>query len=136
MQRAVVLAARALGRTSPNPVVGAVVLSPGGEVVGEGWHERAGGPHAEVHALRAAGERARGATMVVTLEPCTNTGRTGPCTQALLAAGVARVVVAVRDPNPVAAGGVEALRAGGLEVVVGVGAAEAARVNEAWLTAV
>ena len=136
MQRAARLAARGLGRTSPNPVVGAVALSPDGEVVGEGWHERAGGPHAEVHALRAAGERARGATMVVTLEPCTNTGRTGPCTQALLAAGVARVVVAVRDPNPVAAGGVEALRAAGVEVVVGVGAAEAARGNEAWLTAV
>ncbi len=136
MHRAVALAARGLGRTSPNPVVGAVVLSPGGEVVGQGWHERAGAPHAEVRALRAAGERARGATVVVTLEPCTHTGRTGPCTQALLAAGVARVVLAVRDPNPVAAGGVEQLRAAGVDVVVGLGAAEAARGNEAWLTAV
>jgi diaminohydroxyphosphoribosylaminopyrimidine deaminase/5-amino-6-(5-phosphoribosylamino)uracil reductase len=136
MHRAVELAARALGRTSPNPVVGAVVLGPGGAVVGEGWHERPGGPHAEVRALRAAGERARGATVVVTLEPCTHTGRTPPCTRALLAAGVTRVVVAVRDPHPLAAGGVEVLRAGGVEVVVGLGAAEAARGNEAWLTAV
>jgi diaminohydroxyphosphoribosylaminopyrimidine deaminase/5-amino-6-(5-phosphoribosylamino)uracil reductase len=136
MLRAVALAARGLGCTSPNPVVGAVVLSPAGEVVGQGWHERAGGPHAEVRALRAAGERARGATVVVTLEPCTHTGRTGPCTQALLAAGIARVVLAVRDPDPVAAGGVEQLRAAGVDVVVGLGAAEAARGNESWLTAV
>jgi len=135
MHRAVVLAARALGRTSPNPVVGAVVLSSAGEVVGEGWHERPGGPHAEVVALAAAGERARGATVVVTLEPCTNTGRTGPCTQALLAAGVARVVVAVLDPNPLAAGGADVLRAAGVDVEVGLGAAQATRGNEAWLTA-
>ena len=136
MRRAVRLAAHGLGRTSPNPVVGAVVLSPGGEVVGEGWHERVGGPHAEGHALQAAGEGSRGATVVVTLEPCTHTGRTGPCTQALLAAGVTRVVVAVRDPNAVAAGGVEQLRAAGVDVVVGLGAAAAERGNEAWLTAV
>jgi diaminohydroxyphosphoribosylaminopyrimidine deaminase/5-amino-6-(5-phosphoribosylamino)uracil reductase len=134
MQRAVALASRGRGRTSPNPVVGCVVLDAAGAVAGEGFHERAGWPHAEVRALTQAGPRARGGTAVVTLEPCRHTGRTGPCTAALVAAGVRRVVVGVRDPYPPAAGGVDVLRSSGIEVEVGVGAPEAARVNEAWLT--
>ncbi|MGQ0630545.1 MAG: bifunctional diaminohydroxyphosphoribosylaminopyrimidine deaminase/5-amino-6-(5-phosphoribosylamino)uracil reductase RibD [Sporichthyaceae bacterium] len=136
MRRALALAGRGLGTTTPNPVVGAVVLDIVGTVVGEGFHARAGGPHAEVLALSAAGDRARSGTCVVTLEPCNHTGRTPPCVQAILDAGLARVVVAVRDPNAVAAGGIEALRAAGLSVEIGVLAAEAERVNEAWLTTV
>ena len=136
MLRAVALAARGQGTTSPNPPVGCVLLSPSGEVVGEGFHEYAGGPHAEVAALAAAGADAHGATCVVTLEPCNHTGRTGPCTRALIDAGVRRVVIAVDDPNPVAAGGAETLRAAGVEVVTGVRRAEAEAVNVAWLTAV
>ncbi|MFF8816171.1 bifunctional diaminohydroxyphosphoribosylaminopyrimidine deaminase/5-amino-6-(5-phosphoribosylamino)uracil reductase RibD [Streptomyces pactum] len=136
MRRAIGLATRGLGHTSPNPVVGCVVLDARGEPAGEGWHERAGGPHAEVNALRAAGERARGGTAVVTLEPCDHTGRTGPCSQALIAAGVARVVYAVADPTPAATGGAGTLLAAGLDVEGGVLAAEAAAGNEAWLTAV
>ncbi len=136
MARAVDLAARGLGRTSPNPVVGCVVLDEHGALVGEGFHEQAGGPHAEVNALRAAGERARGGTAVVTLEPCRHTGRTGPCTQALLAAGVARVVIGVSDPTAAAGGGAEELRAAGVEVVTGVGIEAATHVNRAWLHAV
>jgi diaminohydroxyphosphoribosylaminopyrimidine deaminase/5-amino-6-(5-phosphoribosylamino)uracil reductase len=135
MRWAVTLAARGLGRTSPNPVVGCVVLDASGAVVGEGWHARAGGPHAEVEALHAAGERARGGTAVVTLEPCNHTGRTGPCTQALIAAGIARVVVAVPEPNPVAAGGSAALRAAGVEVELGVLTDIASAGNIAWLRA-
>jgi diaminohydroxyphosphoribosylaminopyrimidine deaminase/5-amino-6-(5-phosphoribosylamino)uracil reductase len=135
MRRAVALAARGLGGTSPNPVVGCVVLDADGRVAGEGFHERAGGPHAEVTALAAAGAAARGGTAVVTLEPCAHTGRTAPCTDALRAAGIARVVVAVRDPHPSAGGGAETLRAAGIAVEVGVLADEAARGNEAWLTA-
>jgi diaminohydroxyphosphoribosylaminopyrimidine deaminase/5-amino-6-(5-phosphoribosylamino)uracil reductase len=136
MRRALALAGRGIGTTSPNPVVGAVILDIVGTVVGEGFHVRAGGPHAEVLALAAAGTRAQNGTCVVTLEPCNHTGRTPPCVQALLDAGIARVVVAVRDPYALAAGGVEALRAAGLEVEVGVLAAEAERVNEAWLSSV
>jgi diaminohydroxyphosphoribosylaminopyrimidine deaminase/5-amino-6-(5-phosphoribosylamino)uracil reductase len=117
MRRACALAARGAGSALPNPVVGCVLLAPDGTVVGEGFHERAGGPHAEVVALRAAGERAAGATAVVSLEPCNHTGRTGPCSEALLAAGVARVGVAVRDPWVPAAGGIERLRAAGVPVV-------------------
>nr|WP_298802584.1 bifunctional diaminohydroxyphosphoribosylaminopyrimidine deaminase/5-amino-6-(5-phosphoribosylamino)uracil reductase RibD [uncultured Pseudokineococcus sp.] len=137
LARAVALAARGLGGTSPNPVVGCVVLDAAGDVVGEGWHARAGGPHAEVGALRAAGARARGGTAVVTLEPCDHTGRTGPCSQALLAAGVARVVLAVPDPDSRAAGGARTLAAAGVDVVRAESEhAEAARrVNEAWLHA-
>lgn len=135
MSRAVDLAARALGRTSPNPVVGCVVLDRDGAVVGEGFHESAGGPHAEVAALRAAGERARAGTAVVSLEPCRHTGRTGPCTQALLDAGIARVVVAVPDPTATAGGGAQVLRDAGVEVLVGVGAEDAEHVNRAWLHA-
>ncbi|MEO3745819.1 bifunctional diaminohydroxyphosphoribosylaminopyrimidine deaminase/5-amino-6-(5-phosphoribosylamino)uracil reductase RibD [Plantactinospora sp. B5E13] len=136
MRRAIVLAARGLGTTSPNPLVGCVLLDSGGEIVGEGFHAYAGGPHAEIVALAQAGERARGGTAVVTLEPCNHTGRTGPCTEALIRAGVRRVVVGVTDPNPVAAGGAETLRAAGVEVELGVRAAEAEAGNLAWLTAV
>lgn len=135
MRRAIELAARGLGSTSPNPVVGAVILDAAGQVVGEGWHQQAGGPHAEVHALRAAGEAARGGTAVVTLEPCNHTGRTGPCAQALIAAGVSRVVYAVGDPTPAATGGGVTLTAAGVDVESGLLAAEAARGNEVWLTA-
>ena len=136
MRRAIALAARGLGTTSPNPVVGCVLLDAAGEVVGEGFHAYAGGPHAEIIALAQAGERARGGTAVITLEPCNHTGRTGPCTEALIRAGIARVVIAVPDPNPVAAGGARALREAGVEVEIGVLAAEAEAVNIAWLTAV
>jgi diaminohydroxyphosphoribosylaminopyrimidine deaminase/5-amino-6-(5-phosphoribosylamino)uracil reductase len=136
MRRAVQLAERGRTTTLPNPVVGCVLLSPHGEVVAEGWHERVGGPHAEQAALRAAGDAARGATAVVTLEPCAHTGRTGPCADALVAAGVSRVVVGVLDPSDVAGGGVERLRAAGVDVEVGVETAGAEAVNAAWLTAV
>lgn len=136
MRRAVELATSALGLTSPNPVVGCVILDPAGVPSGEGRHEGAGRPHAEVIALRAAGERARGGTAVVTLEPCAHTGLTGPCTRALIDAGVARIVYAVGDPNPPAAGGAEELTAAGMSVEAGVGAAEAERANEQWLTAI
>lgn len=117
LHRAAQLAGRGAATALPNPVVGCVLLAPGGWPVGEGYHERPGGPHAEVAALRAAGPFARGATAVVTLEPCNHSGRTGPCSEALLAAGVARVLVAVRDPWPPAAGGIARLRGAGVEVV-------------------
>ncbi|WP_189130340.1 bifunctional diaminohydroxyphosphoribosylaminopyrimidine deaminase/5-amino-6-(5-phosphoribosylamino)uracil reductase RibD [Wenjunlia tyrosinilytica] len=136
MRRAILLAARGLGSTSPNPIVGCVVLDPAGEVVGEGWHERAGGPHAEVNALRQAGERARGGTAVVTLEPCNHTGRTGPCALALIDAGITRVVHAVADPHPLANGGAATLAAAGIDVEGGLLADEAAASNEAWLISV
>ncbi len=135
MQRAVQIAAYGLGTTSPNPVVGCVILDARGRVAGEGWHEIAGGPHAEVAALGAAGDAARGGTAVVSLEPCAHVGRTGACTQALIDAGVARVVYAVADPNPKAAGGADVLRRAGVEVTGGLHAAAAARGNEAWLHA-
>lgn len=135
MARAVALAARGLGHTSPNPVVGCVVLDAAGRVVGEGFHARAGGPHAEVVALTDAGERARGGTAVVTLEPCRHTGRTGPCTRALVDAGIARVVIAVPDPTATAGGGAALLRHEGIEVVEGVGREAAAHGNRAWLHA-
>ncbi|UTT65396.1 bifunctional diaminohydroxyphosphoribosylaminopyrimidine deaminase/5-amino-6-(5-phosphoribosylamino)uracil reductase RibD [Janibacter sp. CX7] len=136
MARAVELAARGLGRTAPNPVVGCVVLDSAGIVVGEGWHDRAGGPHAEVVALADAGEAARGGTAVVTLEPCRHTGRTGPCTTALLEAGITRVVVAVPDPTETAGGGADLLRRKGVDVVEGVGREAAEHGNRAWLHAV
>jgi diaminohydroxyphosphoribosylaminopyrimidine deaminase/5-amino-6-(5-phosphoribosylamino)uracil reductase len=135
MRRAIALAARALGATSPNPPVGCVLLDAAGTLVGEGFTAPAGGPHAEAVALRAAGARARGGTAVVTLEPCRHHGRTPPCTDALLAAGVARVVYAVTDPHPLGGGGGGVLRAAGVSVEDGVLEAEAALGNEAWLTA-
>ncbi|MFD3556056.1 bifunctional diaminohydroxyphosphoribosylaminopyrimidine deaminase/5-amino-6-(5-phosphoribosylamino)uracil reductase RibD [Streptomyces goshikiensis] len=136
MRRAIELAARGLGSTSPNPVVGCVITDASGVVVGEGWHQRAGGPHAEVHALRAAGTAARGGTAYVTLEPCNHTGRTGPCAQALIEAGVTRVVYAVSDPNPQASGGGATLRAAGIATGSGLLEQEAEEGNAAWLTSV
>ena len=136
MRRAIELAERGRGLTSPNPMVGAVIVAPGGEVVGEGFHARAGAAHAEVEALQVAGGRARGATVYVTLEPCAHHGRTPPCAHALVAAGVARVVAAVGDPNPLVSGkGFAELRQAGIEVVTGVGVAEAERQNRVFLTA-
>jgi diaminohydroxyphosphoribosylaminopyrimidine deaminase / 5-amino-6-(5-phosphoribosylamino)uracil reductase len=135
VRRAVELSRAVLGTTSPNPPVGAVVLDAAGAVVGEGATRPPGGPHAEVVALQQAGGRARGGTAVVTLEPCRHTGRTGPCTAALLAAGVARVVVACPDPTAEAGGGAQVLRNGGVDVVTGVLATEVAQGPlEAWLT--
>jgi len=134
MRRALQLAALGQGRTSPNPMVGALVLGADGSLVGEGYHARAGEPHAEVGALAQAGDRARGGTLVVTLEPCCHHGRTPPCTEAVIAAGIARVVVAMEDPNPlVAGGGLERMRAAGLEVICGVAGAEALALNAAFV---
>src|SRR5450631_1962770 len=125
MTRAFELAALGLYTTDPNPRVGCVLVRDG-RVIGEGWHARAGEPHAEVLALRAAGPQARGATVYVTLEPCSHTGRTPPCADALVAAGVARVVCSGVDPNPrVAGSGIDRLRAAGVAVSIGVLAAEA-----------
>lgn len=132
MRRALELAERGRRTVSPNPLVGCVVVRDGA-VVGEGWHAAAGGPHAEVVALRAAGEAARGSAVYVTLEPCAHAGRTGPCTEALLAAGVRRIVAALEDPHPTARGGAAALRAAGVEVVVGPLAEEAAWANRVFL---
>lgn len=135
MQRALFHAARGQGRTTPNPMVGAVVVSAGGIVVGHGWHERAGEAHAEVNALDEAGEAARGGTLYVTLEPCCHTGRTGPCTKRVIGAGIARVVASMRDPDPRVSGrGFAELRAGGVEVVEGPGADQAQLLNAAYLT--
>jgi diaminohydroxyphosphoribosylaminopyrimidine deaminase/5-amino-6-(5-phosphoribosylamino)uracil reductase len=123
----------------PNPRVGAVILAPDGSTLGEGWHRGAGTPHAEVAALAdaaARGHDVHGATAVVTLEPCDHTGRTGPCSRALLAAGVARVVVSVQDPNPVAAGGAARLREGGVDVLTGVLEDEGRTLLHPWLHAV
>jgi diaminohydroxyphosphoribosylaminopyrimidine deaminase/5-amino-6-(5-phosphoribosylamino)uracil reductase len=119
MRRAIALASSGWGRVAPNPLVGCVIVRDG-EVVGEGWHAEYGGPHAEVQALRAAGERARGATAYVSLEPCSHWGKTPPCTGALIDAGVRRVVFGGFDPNPKARGGAEVLRAAGIEVLGGV----------------
>ncbi len=133
MQRCLELARRALGRTSPNPLVGAVVVKDG-KIVGEGFHPRAGEPHAEVFALRAAGELARGATVYVNLEPCNHYGRTPPCSEGLIQAGVAKVVVGMVDPNPlVAGGGIARLRAAGIEVLVGVETVACQQLNEAFV---
>jgi len=118
MRRALELARQGWGQTAPNPLVGAVVVRDG-VVVGEGHHTRFGAPHAEIEALRAAGERAAGATIYVTLEPCAHTGKTPPCVDALVAARVKRAVIAVRDPNPAAGGGAEHLRDAGIEITIG-----------------
>ncbi|MCD9027422.1 bifunctional diaminohydroxyphosphoribosylaminopyrimidine deaminase/5-amino-6-(5-phosphoribosylamino)uracil reductase RibD [Luteimonas sp. BDR2-5] len=134
MARALRLAERGAWTTRPNPMVGCVIVQ-AGEVVGEGWHQRKGGPHAEVFALQAAGERARGATAYVTLEPCAHTGSTGPCADALVAAGVARVVAAMRDPFPQVDGaGFDRLRAAGIEVASGLLEAEARTLNQGYLS--
>jgi diaminohydroxyphosphoribosylaminopyrimidine deaminase/5-amino-6-(5-phosphoribosylamino)uracil reductase len=135
-ERALELAERGRGSSRPNPVVGAVVVA-GDDIVGEGWHGRAGGPHAEVVALDAAGERARGATLYVTLEPCAHHGRTPPCVDAVLGAGISRVVVAASDPNPKTNGqGFARLREAGVDVELldGELARAARRQNEAWRT--
>ena len=135
MQRAIALSENALGRTAPNPIVGAVIIGADGSVIAEGFHDRAiSNDHAEVVALKSAGDRAKGAIMYVTLEPCNHTGTTGPCTQAIIDAGIATVVYAVSDPNTVAAGGAATLTAAGIEVMAGVGEDEAAHSNRAWLT--
>ena len=132
MRRALGLARSPDAALGPNPRVGCVLLDPDGTVVAEGYHRGAGWPHAEVEALAQAGDRARGSTAVVTLEPCAHTGRTGPCTQALLDAGVVRVVLAQPDDTPVASGGADVLRAAGVEVEDGVLADQAAEVNREW----
>jgi diaminohydroxyphosphoribosylaminopyrimidine deaminase/5-amino-6-(5-phosphoribosylamino)uracil reductase len=137
MRRALELARRGIAVSSPNPAVGCVILDRAGQVVGEGWHEYDLVDHAEVVALKVAtqhaGERVRGGTAYITLEPCNHTGRTPPCTEALIAAGLARVVAATIDPNPAVSGhGMEALRAAGVEAVVGVCEAEARRLNEGF----
>lgn len=133
MQRCLTLARRALGQTAPNPLVGSVIVR-NGQIVGEGFHPGAGQPHAEVFALKAAGELARGATLYVNLEPCNHYGRTPPCSEAVVAAGVARVVVGMVDPNPlVAGGGIERLRKAGIEVVVGIEEEACRQLNEAFV---
>ena len=133
MREALRIAEYARGRTSPNPLVGAVIVRDG-TIVASGWHRAAGEPHAEIHALRMAGELARGATLYVTLEPCAHHGRTGPCAEAVIAAGLARVVVALSDPNPLVAGrGIHLLTAAGIEVTTGICEDEARRQNEIFL---
>ena len=134
MRRALDLAERGWGHTAPNPMVGAVVVRDG-VVVGEGWHARYGTAHAEVEALRSAGERARGATLYVTLEPCNHHGQTPPCTDAILGAGIRRVVAAVADPNPVARGGADRLCSAGVETVLGVEEVAARELNAAFFHA-
>jgi diaminohydroxyphosphoribosylaminopyrimidine deaminase/5-amino-6-(5-phosphoribosylamino)uracil reductase len=136
MRRALALAARGRGQTSPNPMVGATVVDRDGVIIGDGWHQRAGTPHAEVHALQAAGDRARGAALICTLEPCCHHGRTGPCTDAIIAAGISEVVVAVADPNPQVAGqGIARLESHGVAVSYGVCEREAAELNRGFFTA-
>jgi len=135
LERALELAERGRGTTQPNPVVGAVLVRDG-EVVGEGWHERKGEAHAEVNALVAAGDRARGSTLYVTLEPCASWGSTPPCAQAVIDAGITKVVVGTRDPNLQAAGGLEQLQEAGVETELADGELgfRARQQNEAWLT--
>lgn len=133
MQQCLRLARRAMGCTAPNPMVGAVVVKDG-QLLGEGWHPGAGQPHAEVFALRAAGAKAQGATVYVSLEPCNHHGRTPPCTEALMAAGVSRVVVGMVDPDPRVSGtGIQRLRDVGIEVVVGIEQAACEQLNEAFV---
>ena len=133
MKQALAIAQYASGRTSPNPMVGAVIVSDG-RVVGQGWHRKAGTPHAEINALQQAGALAQGATMYVTLEPCSHYGRTGPCADAVIDAGIKKVVVAMNDPNPLVAGrGIQKLRDASIQVVEGVLAADAAALNEIFI---
>lgn len=135
MARCLELAAKARGRTAPNPMVGALVID-GDTVIAEGWHHAAGQPHAEIEALKVAGDRARGCTMVVNLEPCCHHGRTPPCTEAILKAGIARVIVGTEDPDPRVQGrGIERLRAAGIDVQVGVLESECRRLNLPYLIA-
>src|ERR687897_620725 len=135
MRRALEHARRGLGRTTPNPVVGACVVTSDGVVVGDGAHERAGEPHAEVFALEEAGVRARGASLYCTLEPCSHTGRTGPCTERISVAGIARVVAATGDPDPRVSGrGFDFLRNRGIEISIGAGRERALRLNRAYFT--
>ena len=135
MQRAIALSEKGLGKCSPNPIVGALIIDASGKIVGEGFHDRmTSKDHAEVVAIRSAGDLAKGATIVVTLEPCNHTGSTGPCTQAIIDAGISTAVFAVKDPNAVAAGGADALRAAGIKVIDGVLTEEVSYVNRAWLT--
>lgn len=133
MQRCIALAQRALGRTAPNPLVGSVIVRDGA-IVGEGFHPQAGQPHAEVFALREAGDRAQNATLYVNLEPCNHHGRTPPCSEAVIAAGIRKVVVGMVDPDPrVSGGGIDRLRQAGLEVVVGVEEAACLKLNEGFI---
>jgi len=135
MQRAIALAENGLGKTAPNPIVGAVIINSAGLIVGEGFHDRMKSPdHAEVVAIKAAGAKAKNATLVVSLEPCNHFGSTGPCVAAIIDAGITSVVYAVSDPNAKAAGGAETLRAAGIKVVSGLLEKEAAYSNRAWLT--
>ena len=135
MRKAIALAERGRGTTSPNPLVGALIVDRSGVIVGRGAHRVAGGPHAEVIALEEAGPRAKGATLYCTLEPCSHTGRTGPCAPAVTAAGIARAVIAIEDPNPRVDGrGLAHLRACGVEVTIGVERARAAAQNAVFLT--
>jgi diaminohydroxyphosphoribosylaminopyrimidine deaminase / 5-amino-6-(5-phosphoribosylamino)uracil reductase len=134
MQRAIALAEKGLGKTAPNPIVGAVIIDAAGNIVAEGFHDRGNSAdHAEVVAIKLAGEKAKGSTIVVTLEPCNHTGSTGPCAQAIIDAGITTVVYAVSDPNQAAAGGADALRKAGVTVVAGVLEEVAAYSNRAWL---
>ena len=136
MRRALEHARRGIGRTTPNPIVGACVVSDEGVVLGQGAHERAGEPHAEIHALEEAGDAARNATLYCTLEPCVHTGRTGPCTERIIRAGIKRVVAAMEDPFPLVSGqGFAALRAHGIDVDVGLEREAAVRLNQPFLTA-
>ena len=135
MQRAITLSEKGLGKCAPNPIVGAVIIDKDGKVIGEGFHDRMSSKdHAEVVAINNAGARTKGATMVVTLEPCNHLGQTGPCTQAIIDAGITSVVYAVSDPNPQASGGQAKLKAAGINVVSNVLSKEAAYANRAWLT--
>jgi len=134
MQRAIALSEKGLGKTAPNPIVGAVIIDATGKIIAEGFHDRMHSEsHAEVIAIKAAGNQAQGATIVVTLEPCNHIGKTGPCTQAIIDSGISTVVFAVSDPNSVASGGAAKLRAAGITVVEGVLKEEAALSNRAWL---
>ena len=134
MQRAIALSEKGLGKTAPNPIVGAVIIDAAGKIIAEGFHDRMHSEnHAEVIAIKAAGNQAQGATIVVTLEPCNHIGKTGPCTQAIIDSGISTVVFAVGDPNSIACGGAAKLRAAGITVIEGVLKEEAALSNRAWL---
>jgi len=135
MQRAITLSEKGLGKCAPNPIVGAVIIDKAGKVIGEGFHDRMkSNDHAEVVAIKNAGKAATGGTLIVTLEPCNHLGQTGPCTQAIIDAGITTVVFAVTDPNPIAAGGQVRLQSAGINVVTGVLSKEASYSNRAWLT--